>query len=117
MLGRDGCLRLTHRSATTFDLDARFPARVFGDCAADSLFCEFDAVLAPEMWPALRMMAEWHGDEHIELLVIEPGCDDFCLPAGPGYPARALPVGSREDGYWAAIGFEPDGDAPGPITI
>jgi hypothetical protein len=117
MLDRDRYLDIRSRSAVTFDLDVRFPDRVFRDHAGDSLFCEFDAVLAPEIWPALCMMARWHGDDHIELLVLEPDCDDFYLPEGLGYPAVSLSVEASEDDYWTAIGFEPDGDALGSIAI
>jgi hypothetical protein len=114
---RSGYLDIRSRSAVTFDLDARSPAQVFREPPGDSLFCEFDVVLAPEMWPALCTMARWHGDEHIDLLVLKPDCDDFYLPEGLGYPARFLSVEAGEDDYWAAIGFEPDGDALGSITI
>jgi hypothetical protein len=92
----------------TFDLDARLPDQVFRARAGDWLFCEFGVVLAPDLWPALCMMARWHGDERIELLVLEPDCDDFYLPKGLGYPARSLSVEAGEDDYWAAIGFEPE---------
>ena len=117
MIGRTGYQGLRSRCAATFDLDARLPAQVFRERIGDSLFCEFDAVLAPEIWPALCTMARWHGDERIELLVLEPDCDDFFLAEGLGYPAVSLSVEASEDDYWAAIGFEPDGDALGSITI
>ncbi|MEU4686376.1 hypothetical protein [Streptomyces xinghaiensis] len=101
----------------TFNLGARLPDQVFGEGAGGSLFCEFDVVLAPEIWPALCMMARWHGDDHIELLVLEPDCGDFYVPEGLGCPAVSLPVEASEEEYWAAIGFEPDGDALGSISI
>ena len=106
---RDGYLDIRSRSAVTFDLDARLPDQVFRDRAGDWLFCEIDVVLAPDLWPALCAMARWHGDEHVELLVLEPDCDLY-LREGLGYPARSLSVGASEDDYWAAIGFDPDGD-------
>ncbi|MFI6526636.1 hypothetical protein [Streptomyces uncialis] len=81
------------------------------------MFCEFDVVLAPEFWPALCEMARWHGDDHVELLVLEPDCADFYVPEGLGYPVVSLSVVAGEDDYWAAIGFEPDGDALGSIAI
>ncbi|WP_432247483.1 hypothetical protein ACRAR1_05520 [Streptomyces sanyensis] len=117
MSDRDGYRGIRSRSAATFDLDARFPDQVFRESARDSLFCEFDVVLAPEIWPALCTMARWHGDDRIELLVLEPDSDDFYVPEGLGYPAASLPVEASEDDYWAAIGFEPDGDALGSISI
>ncbi|TXC99957.1 hypothetical protein [Streptomyces sp. ISID311] len=117
MSGRDEYRAISSRSAVTFDLDARFPDQVFRESPRDSLFCEFDVVLAPEIWPALCTMARWHGDDHIELLVLEPDCADFYVPEGLGYPAVSLPVEASEDDYWAAIGFEPDGDALGSISI
>ncbi|MGW6601888.1 hypothetical protein [Streptomyces sp. NPDC055036] len=114
---RGGYLDIRSRSAVTFDLEARFPERVFRDWAGESLFCEFDAVLAPDIWPAICAMARWHGDERIELLVVEPDRDEFYLPEGLGYPALSLSVEASEDDYWAAIGFEPGGDALGAIAI
>ncbi len=71
-LDREGYSAVRSRSAVTFDLDARFPDRVFKERARDALFCEFDAVLTPELWPALCAMTRWHGDDHIDLLVLEP---------------------------------------------
>lgn len=117
MSDRDGCAAIRSRSAVTFDLDARFPGQVFKKSADDALFCEFDVILAPETWPALCMMARWHGDDHVELPVIEPGWEDFYAPERLGYPAVSLPVEGSEDDYWAAIGFEPDGDALASISI
>lgn len=114
---REGYPAIRSHSAVTFDLDARFPDRVFRERAGDSLFCEFDVVLAPEIWLALCTMARWHGDDHIELLVLEPDCDDFYVPEGLGHPAVSLSVEAGEDDYWDAVGFEPDGDALGSIAI
>ncbi|WP_461026398.1 hypothetical protein [Streptomyces sparsus] len=117
MADRDEYLAIRSRSAATFDLDARFPDQVFRERAGVSLFCEFDVILAPEIWPALCAMAGWHGDDRIELLVLEPKCEDFYVPEGLGCPAVSLPVEASEDDYWAAIGFESGGDALGSISI
>jgi hypothetical protein len=91
------------------DLDARLPNQVFVEGADDSLFCEFDAVLAPDFWPALCAMARWHGDARVELLVLEP--------AWGRYPAVSLSVDADVDDYWAGIGYEPNGDIMGSIAI
>ncbi|MET9363697.1 hypothetical protein ABZX93_22670 [Streptomyces sp. NPDC006632] len=115
--GRAAYLGSRARSAATFDLDARFPDQVFRNGGAGSLFCEFDAVLSSEFWPALCTMARWHGDDHVELLVLEPDGDDFYVPQGLGYPAVSLSVEVGAEDYWAAIGFEPDGDALHAISI
>jgi hypothetical protein len=117
VIDRSGYLDARSRNAVTFDLDARLPDQVFRDRAGDWLFCEFGVVLARELWPALCTMARWHGDEHIEVLVLEPDCDDYHLSDGLGYPARSLSVEASGDDYWAAIGFEPDGDALDSIAI
>lgn len=116
-LDRNGYLAVRSRSATTFTLDARLPDRVFKESGEGSLFCEFDAVLTPEFWPVLRAMARWHGDEHVELLVLEPGCDEFYLPEYRMYPAVSLSVEADADDYWAVIGHEPEGDVMGSIAI
>ncbi|MDX3380563.1 hypothetical protein PV682_03760 [Streptomyces niveiscabiei] len=110
-------LHVRSRSAATFDLDARLPNRVFRENPGDSLFCEFDAVLTPEFWPALCTMARWHGDEHIGLLVLEPDCDAFYVSEYGMHPAMSLSVEADADDYWAAIGYEPDGDIMGSIAI
>lgn len=114
---RASYLGVRSRSSVAFDLDARLPDQVFREGAADSLFCEFDAVLAPDFWPALSAMARWHGDEYVELLVLEPGCDDFYFSDYRMYPAMSLSVEAGQDDYWAAIGGEPDGDIMGSIAI
>lgn len=117
VIDRNSYLDVRCRGAATFDLDARLPDQVFKEDAEDSLFCEFDAVLTPEFWPALRTMARWHGDRHVELLVLEPDCDGFYLPEYRMYPALSLSVEADMDDYWAAIGHEPDGDIMGSIAI
>lgn len=115
--GQQEYLDVRARGATTFDLAARFPDQVFRRNLGESLFCEFDAVLTPEFWPALSEMARWHGDDHVEVLVLEPDCDSFYLPECRIYPAVSLPVDAGPDGYWAAIGYEPEGEALGSIAI
>ncbi|MFE6775285.1 hypothetical protein [Streptomyces sp. NPDC057702] len=117
VIDRNEYLDVRSRGAATFDLDARLPDQVFRGSAGDSLFCEFDAVLTPEFWPALCAMARWHGDRHVELLVLEPDSDAFYLPEYRMYPAASLPVEAGVDDYWAAIGYEPDGDIMGSIAI
>ncbi|MDI5976148.1 hypothetical protein [Amycolatopsis magusensis] len=114
---RDEYLAIRSRGAATFDLEARLPAQVFRTPRPDALFCEFDVVLTPEFWPALCAMARWHGDEQVELLVLEPEADEFYLPEYRLYPAVSLPVESSMDDYWAVIGHEPNGEALGSIAI
>ncbi|MBZ4318668.1 hypothetical protein [Streptomyces huiliensis] len=114
---RSQYLRVRSHAATTFDLDARLPGQVFKKDIGDSLFCEFDAVLTPEFWPALCTMARWYGDTCVELLVLEPECDAFYLADYRMYPAISLSVEAGVDDYWAAIGHEPDGDVMGSIAI
>ncbi|MEV6675192.1 hypothetical protein [Streptomyces sp. NPDC051162] len=123
-IDRNGYLDVRSRSAATFDLDARLPDQVFKEGVGDSLFCEFDAVLTSEFWSTLCAMARWpdgpmarwHGDGHVELLVLEPDCDAFYLPEYRMYPAVSLSVEADVDDYWAAIGHEPDGDIMGSIA-
>ncbi|WP_030568273.1 hypothetical protein [Streptomyces aureocirculatus] len=124
MVDRDGYADVRGRGAAAFDLRARLPGLVFkspdqpfaGD-AGDSLFCEFDAVLTPEFWPALRAMARWHGDPYVDLLVLEPDGAAFYVAEYGMYPAVSLSVEADADDYWAAIGYEPDGDVMGSIAI
>ncbi|MFE7532641.1 hypothetical protein ACFU7Y_44210 [Kitasatospora sp. NPDC057542] len=117
MVDRDGYLDIRSRSASVFDLDARLPDQVFREDAGDSLFCEFDAVLTQEFWPALCAMARWHGDDRIELLVLEPGLDEFYLPECRTYPAMSLSVDAGVDDYWEKIGFTSDDDFAESIAI
>lgn len=105
------------RVSTVFNAEARLPNQVFKGDVRGSLFCEFDAVLAPEFWPALRATATWHDDRQVELLFLEPGCDDFYCPEFPVYPAVSLPVEADADAYWAAIGYEPGDDVMASIAI
>ena len=105
------------RVSGTFVLDARLPEQVFRNRDAEILFCEFGPVLSPELWPAISDMARWHGDRHVELTVLEPGCETFYLPEYRLYPALSVPVDADEDEYWAAIGNEPNGDVMGSLAI
>lgn len=93
------------RFAEVFDLAARLPGQVFREPQGDSLFCEYDAVLAPELWPALREMARWHGDDRVELLV--PGASR----------AVSLSVHADEDDYWTAIGHGSDDELLDSIAV
>ncbi|MCC2319269.1 hypothetical protein [Cellulomonas chengniuliangii] len=114
---RSGYLGVRSRGAATFNLGARLPDQVFKGDVKDSLFCEFDAVLTREFWPALCAMAQWHGDSEVELLVLEPDCDAFYRPMFGLYPALSLSVRASMDDYWAMIGHEPDGNIMGSIAI
>ncbi|UKD55933.1 hypothetical protein L3Q65_04235 [Amycolatopsis sp. FU40] len=93
------------RFAEVFTLGARLPGQVFREPRGDSLFCEYDVVLAPEIWPALREMARWHGDDRVDLLVLEPGARQTV----------SAPVGS--EGYWSAIGHESDDEFLDSIAV
>lgn len=117
IVDRSGYLNVRSHSAAAFNLDARLPNQVFVEGAQDYLFCEFDAVLAPDFWPALRSMARWHGDTRVELLVLEPDCEGFYLPECGMYPAISLSVDASADDYWAAVRYEPNGDIMGSIAI
>ncbi|MFE6555477.1 hypothetical protein ACFVHS_45035 [Streptomyces sp. NPDC057746] len=117
IVDRNGYMDVRSHGAATFNLDARLPNQVFLKDAQDSLFCEFDAVLAPDFWPALCAMARWHGDARVELLVLEPDCEGFYLLEYGMYPAISLPLEAGVDDYWAAIGYEPNGDVMGSIAI
>ncbi|WP_113698799.1 hypothetical protein [Nonomuraea lactucae] len=117
IVDRSGYLNVRSRGAAAFNLDARLPNQVFVEGAQDSLFCEFDAVLAPDFWPALCAMARWHGDTRVELLVLEPDCEGFYLPEYGMYPAISLSVDADMDDYWAGVGYEPNGDIMGSIAI
>ncbi|GHJ91581.1 hypothetical protein SNE510_11000 [Streptomyces sp. NE5-10] len=116
-MDHNGFRRVLSRAAAAFDLAVRLPGQVCREGAEGALFCEFDAVLTPEFWPALRAMARWHGDSHVELLVLEPDCESFYLPEYRTYPAVSLSVEADTDDYWAEIGHEPDGDVMGSIAI
>ncbi|SFT33749.1 hypothetical protein SAMN04487904_101237 [Actinopolyspora lacussalsi subsp. righensis] len=107
---------LCSRVAVTFDLSARLPGQVFKKDGGDSLFCEFDSVLAPELWPALCELARWHGDSCVDLLVLEPSCEAFYFPEYRMYPALSLSVDADEDDYWTAVGYEPNGEILGSIA-
>ncbi|WP_206506667.1 hypothetical protein [Streptomyces chrestomyceticus] len=114
---RSGYLNLRSHGAAAFNLDARLPHQVFVEDAQDSLFCDFDALLALDFWPALCAMARWHSDTRVELLVLEPDPEEFHLPEYGMYPALSLPVDADMDDYWAEIGYEPNGDIMGSIAI
>nr|WSX50118.1 hypothetical protein OG409_14895 [Streptomyces sp. NBC_00974] len=117
-IDRDGYLTVRSHSAATFDHEASLPGQVFKEIAGDTLFCEFDAVFDPDFWPALCAMARMHGDEHVELLVLDPDCDAYYIPEHRVYPAVALSVDAGVDDYWAAIGHEPGAeDVMGTIAI
>ncbi|MGW3914392.1 hypothetical protein ACWEBX_23125 [Streptomyces sp. NPDC005070] len=97
--------------ASVFDLDARLPEMVFRKNRGDTLFCEFGVLLTPDLWPALCAMAQWHGDRHVELLVLESGNGTSLTHA------LSLSAEASGDDYWDAVGFTPDGDALDSITI
>ncbi|MFI6056060.1 hypothetical protein ACIBCO_39080 [Streptomyces violascens] len=98
--------------ADVFALDTRLPGMVFLKDRGDTLFGEFDALLTPELWPALCAMARWHGDQHVELIVLSASHGTTSAPA-----ALSLSVEASSDDYWDAVGFAADGDALDSITV
>ncbi|TYB97409.1 hypothetical protein FXF53_19840 [Micromonospora sp. WP24] len=117
IVDRNGYMSVRSHAATVFHLDSRLPHQVFKEDASDSLFCEFDAVLAPDFWPTFCAMARWHGDQRVELLVLEPDCDTYYLPKYRMYPAISLPIEASVEDYWAAIGYEPPGESYESMAI
>ncbi|MEU5784695.1 hypothetical protein [Micromonospora lupini] len=117
IVDRDGYLSIRSHAATVFRLDSRLPDQVFRADASGSLFCEFDAVLAPEFWQAFCAAARWHGDQRIELLVLEPDGDTYYAPKYGIYPAVSLSVEAGEDDYWAAVGDDPSGHRFSSIAL
>ena len=117
IVDRDRYLAIRAQAATVFRLEARLPGQVFKRDASDPLFGEFDAVLAPDLWPALCAMARWHGDQWIQLLVIDPDGDSYYFPKHKMYPAVSLSVEANVDDYWAAIGHDPLGTTYESIAI
>lgn len=113
---RDRYASIILNMAAVFDLDARIPNQVFKKRAGDSLFCEFDAILSPDFWPTFCAMARWHGDQWVELVVLEPDCDAY-YSKYQFYPAVSLSVEASADDYWAAIGYEPPGDTYASMAI
>ncbi|MEV0192222.1 hypothetical protein AB0I39_27275 [Kitasatospora purpeofusca] len=97
------------RAAAVFNLDARLPARVFRELADEAVFCEFDLLLTPDVWPALAALAKLHGDQQVELLVVETD--------GLDGPALSLSVEATPDDYWAEIGFDSGREPLESITI
>lgn len=114
-MDRAGFLAVRSTIAKVFDLDARLPGQVFAGNRDDALFCEFDVLLAPDLWPAMQTMARWHGDEQIDLLVLDPDPDEFYQCQYGMYPAASLPVDGDEDDYWNAVGFDSTPDVMGSI--
>ncbi|WP_084792085.1 hypothetical protein [Actinopolyspora mortivallis] len=102
--------------SAVFNLDLRLPNQVFKKNQGDSLFSEFDGVLAPELWPALCELARWNGDSHVEMLVLEPSCEGFYFPEYRMYPALSLSVNADEEDYWELIGYEPNGEILGSLA-
>ncbi|MFG2722412.1 hypothetical protein ACGFW5_29590 [Streptomyces sp. NPDC048416] len=97
------------RAAAVFDLDARLPARVFRELADDAVFCEFDYLLTPDAWPALVALAGLHGDQRVDLVVVEGH--------GIAESALSLSVEATADDYWAEIGFHEGRDFVDSIAI
>ncbi|WP_327676480.1 hypothetical protein [Kitasatospora sp. NBC_00458] len=97
------------RAAAVFDLDARLPAQVFRELADEAVFCEFDPLLTPDAWPALAALAGLHGDQQVDLLVVEAD--------GIAGPALSLSVEATPDDYWAEIGFDSGREPLESITI
>lgn len=117
IVDRNGYMSIRSHAAAVFHLDARFPNQVFKKDASDSLFCEFDAILAPDFWPTFCAMARWYGDQRVELLVLEPDCDAYYYSKYRIYSAISLSIEAGVDDYWAAIGYEPSGDIYASMAI
>ncbi|WP_433382519.1 hypothetical protein [Streptosporangium sp. CA-115845] len=90
---------------------------VFRNPAESTLFCEFDAVLSADFWPALCALAQLHGDDRIQLLVLDPDGDSYYAPEYNMYPATSIALTSSANEYWEVISEEPSGDDTGAIVF
>ncbi|MFF2078669.1 hypothetical protein ACFVXG_28455 [Kitasatospora sp. NPDC058162] len=117
LLDRAGHLAVHRHAGTVFDLTAQLPDQVFRTPRPDTLFCDFERFIRPEIWPALQGLARLHGDDRIELLVLRPDAESYHLPEYGVHPSVSLPVEGSEDDYWAAIGFEPNDDFAGSLAV
>lgn len=95
--------------SSVFYIDRRFPDLVFKNALPRTLFCEYEAALAPELWPMFQKLARLHGDSKINLLVVEPGYQPCHLDRYGMYPAISLSVNSSPADYWDIIGSEDRG--------
>jgi hypothetical protein len=114
---RDGYEEVRTCVASAFNLEARLPDMVFRNPAKSTLFCEFEAVLGADFWPALCALAELHGDEQIQFLVLDPDGDSYYVPEYSMYPAASIALTSSADEYWKAISEQPSGDVTGAIVF
>lgn len=117
MADRVGYEKVQACVAAAFNLEARLPGMVFRNSAESTLFCEFDAVLSADFWPALCTLAQMHGDDRIQLLVLDPDGDSYYVPEYDMYPAISMALTSSADEYWEAISEEPSGDVTGAIVF
>lgn len=91
---------------SAFYFDVRLPGQVFRSSPEGARFCSFDAVLTPEFWPALVALARFHGDEAVELSVVEPA------PV-----AVSLPVDATSADWWAVVGWASEGGFAESIAV
>lgn len=103
-------------ASSVFNLDARLPRPVFRDPGRATVFSGFHTILSPDFWPALRALAGSHGDDRIQLLVVEPDCDEHYVPEYGMYPAGVLTVAATGHDYWNLISEKPFGELTGAIV-
>lgn len=115
--GRDDFEAVREGVSRVFHLKRRFPEMVFRKPSSRILFCEYGAALSPELWPAFQCLARLHGDDRINLLVVEPDFQSHYLEKHGVYPGISLSVESSEDEYWNIIGHEPESGLGGAIYI
>ncbi|MEV4750852.1 hypothetical protein AB0K21_31200 [Streptosporangium sp. NPDC049248] len=117
MADRSGYEEVRTCVAAVFNLEARLPDMVFRNPSKSTLFCEFEAVLGVDFWPALCALAQLHGDDWIHLLVLDPDGDSYYVPEYNMYPAASIATTSSMDEYWELISEEPSGDVTGAIVF
>lgn len=114
---REQFLRIQDQSKAVVNINARLPDQVFKGGVAAPLFVEFDLILTPGFWSSFRQIARWHGDSQVDILVVQPDCEDFYYPRYRSYPAISVPVDVEIDDYWTELGHEPYGEIMGSIPI
>jgi hypothetical protein len=72
--------------------------------------------IAGPFGPLLQSLADFHGDESVTTLVLDPTPASYREYYG-GFPAFSLPRGDLATAFWDCVSYEPGGDPTGAVIF
>lgn len=102
--------------ARVVDPGMRLPAWPFRSKQGQVDICEYNEFSDDDFTKALEVLARFHGDDRISLVVVDPDPEEYHIRDRGHFPCFSVPTGDIESSYWEAVSYEPQDD-PGAAVL